>query len=316
MIIFFYLFLLFVSFFFIAIASGRIIVYTTKLSSYYGLSQISAGFILLSVVTSLPEMFVAIFASISSQGGISVGNVLGSNVANLTIIIGLAVLISRKKFSIRSTSQKELAQFLFLLSLIPLFILQSGSMEPILGIVLLILFVFFSLNISKKAEKIHPLGYMRKKDLKLTIVKFVISIGLLLFFSKIVVDNSISIAELAGLPPSVIGATLVAIGTSIPELATIVQALRKHFFGMAFGNILGSCITNITLILGISSLLSFSQVSAIATGGMMFFALVSTLTVWYVVNTRKYIGKRISLLLILLYVLFFLQQIGISILIF
>lgn len=314
MIIFFYLFLLLVSFSFIAVTSDKIIVYTTKLSTYYGLSQMSAGFIVLSVVTSLPELFVSVMASFEGQGGISVGNVLGSNMANLTVILGLAILISGRRFSINSSSQQELAQFLFMLSLIPLFILQRGSMGPVLGVVLLIFFVFFSLKISKKAEKIHALEFMRKDDLNKTIIKFAISIGLLLFFSKVVVDNSINIAEMLGLAPSVIGATLVAIGTSIPELATTIQALRKHFFDMAIGNILGSCIANITLILGVASLLSASQVSAVATGGMMFFVLASTLTVWYFVNTRKYLDNRVAAILILLYSLFVLQQIGISIL--
>ncbi|MFH0929115.1 MAG: sodium:calcium antiporter [Candidatus Aenigmatarchaeota archaeon] len=314
MIIFFYLFMLLVSFFFIAIASDKIIVYTTKLAAYYGLSQMSAGFIVLSVVTSLPELFVSLFAAVSGQGGISVGNVLGSNVANLTIIIGLAILLSGMKFSLRSTSQKELAQFLFLLSLIPLFILERGSIGPVMGIVLLILFVFFSLSISKKAGKIRALGFMRKEDLRMTTIKFIISIVVLLFFSKIVVDNSINIAEILGLAPSIIGATLVAIGTSIPELATTVQALKRHYFDMAFGNILGSCITNITLILGITSLISPSEVSTLATGGMMFFVLASTLSMWYFVNTSKYLGKKTALILIMIYVLFVLQQIGISIL--
>jgi cation:H+ antiporter len=268
------------------------------------------------VVTSLPELFVSVMSSISGQGGISVGNVLGSNVANLTIIIGLSILISGRDFIIKTESQQELAQFLFMLSLIPLFILQRGSLGPILGIVLLILFVFFILKISKKAENIHALDFMRKDELNKTIIKFLVSIGFLLLFSKIAVDNAINIAEIAGLAPSVIGATLVAIGTSLPELATTIQALRKHFFGMALGNILGSCITNITLILGITSLLSFSQVSTIAAGGMMFFALGSTMTVWYLVNTRKYFDKRIALLLIAIYALFVLQQIGVSLLIF
>ena len=227
---------------------------------------------------------------------------------------GLAILISGRNFSIKTGSQQELAQFLFMLSLIPLFILQRGSMGPVLGIVLLILFIFFTLKISQKAEKIHALDFMRKSELRSTTIKFLISIGFLLFFSKIAVDNSINIAQMLGLAPSVIGATLVAIGTSLPELATTIQALKKHFFGMALGNILGSCIANITLILGLSSLFSFSQVSTIATGGMMFFALVSTLTVWYLVNTRKQFDKRIALFLIALYAVFVLQQIGFSIL--
>ena len=312
----FYLLVIALSFVVIAVTSDKIIIYTTKLSAYYGLSQMSAGFIILSIVTSLPELFVSIIASFSGEGGISVGNVLGSNVANLTIIIGFAILLSGVDFSIRSSSEKELAQFLFLLSLIPLFILQRGSLGPILGLVLLVFFVFFSLNISKKAEKIHALGFVRKGEMRLTLIKFLISIGVLLFFSKLVVDNSIGLAESIGLQTTIIGATLIAVGTSLPELATTVQALKRHYFDMALGNILGSCIANITLILGVSSLLSFAEVSALATGGMMFFVLLSTLSVWYFVNTRKQLDRRVAIILILIYVLFVLQQIGVSILIF
>ena len=301
---------------FIAILSDKIIIYTTKLSSYFGLSEISAGFIILSIATSLPELFVSAIASVMNQGGISVGNVLGSNIANLTIIIGLAILLSHKKFVIKSSSQKELVQFLFLSSLIPLFILQRGSIGPILGLVLLILFVYFGLNISKKAGKISSLGFIRKKDINMIIIKFLIAIGLLLLFSKLVVDNGIEIANFIGLPPSVIGATLIAIGTSLPELATTIQALKKHLFEMALGNILGSCITNLTLVLGIASLLSFSPVSTVAAGSIIFFVLVSSLTMWYLINTKKYLDRKTALFIILIYVLFVLQQIGISILIF
>jgi len=301
---------------FIAILSDKIIIYTTKLSSYFGLSEISAGFIILSIATSLPELFVSAIASVMNQGGISVGNVLGSNIANLTIIIGLAILLSHKKFVIKSSSQKELVQFLFLSSLIPLFILQRGSIGPILGLVLLILFVYFGLNISKKAGKISSLGFIRKKDINMIIIKFLIAIGLLLLFSKLVVDNGIEIANFIGLPPSVIGATLIAIGTSLPELATTIQALKKHLFEMALGNILGSCITNLTLVLGIASLLSFSPVSTLAAGSIIFFVLFSSLSIWYFVSTKKYLGRKIALFIIFIYILFVLQQIGISILIF
>lgn len=314
--IIFSLFLLLISLSFIAVISDKIIVYTTKLSSYFGLSEMSAGFIILSVATSLPELFIAAIASFIGQGGLSVGNVLGANIANLTIVVGLAILLSRQKFLIKSGSQKELAQFLFLSSLIPLFILQRGSTGPILGIVLLILFVYFSLNISKKTGKISSLGFMRKKEANMIIIKFLISIGLLLLLSKLVVDSGIEIANFVGLPNSVIGATLIAFGTTLPELATTIQALKKHLFEMALGNILGSCITNLTLVLGIASLLSFSQVSILAAGSTIFFVLVSSLTAWYFINTRKYLGRKIALFVILVYIIFVLQQIGISILIF
>jgi cation:H+ antiporter len=109
----------------------------------------AAGFILLSVTTSLPELSVSILSSMSGEGGLSLGNVLSSNIANLTIIIGQAVFLSKTAIYIKGESQKELVQFMFLSSVIPLFIVQRGSLGPVLGLVLLILFVYFSFTISK-----------------------------------------------------------------------------------------------------------------------------------------------------------------------
>jgi Ca2+/Na+ antiporter len=87
----------------------------------------AAGFILLSVTTSLPELSVSTVASLAGEGGLSAGNVLGSNIANLTIILGLAILLSRKEIALKGQSQKDLVQFLFISSIIPLFIVQRGS---------------------------------------------------------------------------------------------------------------------------------------------------------------------------------------------
>jgi len=120
-------------------------------------------------------------------------------------------------------------QFLFLSSIIPLFIAQRGSLGPILGIVLLILFIYFSITIStksKRTEKIDP----PKEHITLVSLKFIISLVIIIFLSKLVVDNSVDIAESIGLPPSIIGATIVGLGTSLPELATTIQALKKQLF--------------------------------------------------------------------------------------
>jgi len=248
----------------------------------------AAGFVLLSVTTSLPELSVSIIAALANEGGLSVGNVLGSNIANLTIIVGLAVLFSRTAILVKGQSQKELAQFLFLSSIIPLFIVQRGSLGPILGIVLLILFVYFSITISTKTEKAESAEH-QKGHTTIVGLKFIISLAVIIFLSKLVVDSSVDIAESIGLPPSIIGATIVGFGTSLPELATTIQALKKQLFGMALGNLLGSCITNVTLILGVSSLISFSEVSIVAVESIMFYVLLSSLSVWYMVSSSEVI---------------------------
>ena len=300
----------------LALVSDRVIRYVTMLAEIFGMSEMAAGFILLSVSTSLPELSVSVIASVMGEGGLSLGNVLGSNIANLTIIIGLAVVLSGVEVLIEESSQKELVQFLFLSSIIPLFVIQRGSLSLVLGLALIILFLYFSVTISKKAPETRALQKVRKMDKAKTILKFLVCIIAVIAISKFTVDSGIRMAEFFNVPPSVIGATIVAFGTSLPELTTTIQAFRKKLHGMALGNIFGSCITNITLILGSSALLSFSEVNVTATGSLMFFVLLSTLFLWYTINTRKIISRKRAYILIGVYVFFILQELGFSLFIF
>jgi cation:H+ antiporter len=311
--------LLAVSLLLIMLISDRIIRYVLVISKALGLSEMAAGFILLSVVTSLPELSVSTVASLAGEGGLSVGNVLGSNIANLTIILGLAILISRKEITVKGQSQKELVQFLFISSIIPLFIVQRGSLGPVLGIVLLILFAYFGITVSRKTETTtveEQPQQQKKENIALVGLKFLAGVALIILLSKFAVDSSVDIADFIGLPTSIIGATIIGFGTSLPELATTIQALKKGLLSMALGNLLGSCITNITLILGVSSLLSFSEVNVVAVQSIMFYVLLSSLSVWYMVGASERLTKKGALFLCMVYVIFILQQVGISVIIF
>ena len=284
-------------------------------SKAFCLSEMAAGFILLSVTTSLPELSVSTVASIVGEGGLSLGNVLGSNIANLTIILGLAIFFSKKVIFVKGQLQRELVQFLFISSIIPLFIVQRGSLGPILGIVLLTLFVYFAVTISRKTEDTTLNEIPKEENIILVSIKFLVGIGLIIVLSKFAVESSVEIAELIGLPASIIGATIIGLGTSLPELATTLQALQKGLFGLALGNLLGSCIINITLVLGVSSLISFSPVNVVALQSIMFYVLLSSLSVWYMVGANEHITRKGALFLCLVYVLFVLQQIGISVIV-
>ena len=301
------------------LVSDRIIRYVLVISKAIGLSEMAAGFILLSVITSLPELSVSIVASLGGEGGLSVGNVLGSNVANLTIILGLAILVARKTITLKGQSNKELVQFLFLSSMIPLFIVQRGSLGPVLGIVLLVLFAYFGVTISRKAgTTVLEETPQQQKEEKMAFVgiKFLVGVALIILLSKYAVDSSVDIANFVGLPTSIIGATIIGFGTSLPELATTIQALKQGLVSMALGNLLGSCITNITLILGVSSLLSFSEVNVVAVQSIMFYVLLSSLSVWYMVSSTERLTRKSAIFLCLIYGVFILQQVGVSVFIF
>jgi cation:H+ antiporter len=300
--------------------SDRIIRYVLLISKALGLSEMAAGFIILSVTTSLPELSVSTVASLAGEGGLSVGNVLGSNVANLTIILGLSMLIARKTITLKGQSNKELVQFLFISSIIPLFIFQRGSLGTVLGIVLLILFTYFGITVSRKTENnnnaVEESSQQQKKNMVLVGIKFLMGVALIILLSKFAVDSSVEIADFVGLPSSIIGATIIGLGTSLPELATTIQALKQGLVSMALGNLLGSCITNITLILGVTSLLSFFEVNVVAVQSIMFYVLISSLSVWYMVGAAERLTRKSAIFLCIIYGAFILQQVGVSVFIF
>jgi cation:H+ antiporter len=311
--------LLAISLLLIMLISDRIIRYVLAISKAFGLSEMAAGFVLLSVTTSLPELSVSTVASLAGEGGLSAGNVLGSNIANLTIILGLAILLSRKEIALKGQSQKELVQFLFISSIIPLFIVQRGSLGPVLGFVLLILFAYFGVTVSRKTETTNVNETPQQKEeenIAIVGIKFLVGVALIIVLSKFAVDSSVDIAGFIGLPTSIIGATIIGLGTSLPELATTIQALKKGLVNMALGNLLGSCITNITLILGVSSLLSFSPVNVVAVQSIMFYVLLSSLSVWYMVGASERLTKKGAIFICLIYGAFILQQVGISVFVF
>ncbi|HER54339.1 MAG TPA: sodium:calcium antiporter [Candidatus Bathyarchaeota archaeon] len=309
--------LLLISLALIMLISDRIIRYVLVISRALGLSEMAAGFVILSITTSLPELSVSTVASLAGEGGLSAGNVLGSNIANLTIILGLAILFSRKDIILKGGSQKELVQFLFITSIIPLFIVQRGSLGSVLGLVLLILFGYFAVTVSRKTEtnssEEAPQPKTDKGNLVVVGIKFSVGIVAIILLSKFAVDSSVDIAGFIGLPTSIIGATIIGLGTSLPELATTIQALKQGLVNLALGNLLGSCITNITLILGVSSLLSVSSVNVVAVQSIMFYVLVSSLTVWYMIGSNERLTKKSAIFLCLIYAVFILQQVGVSV---
>jgi cation:H+ antiporter len=294
-------------------SSGKAVKYVMKLSRIFGISEMSAGFIILSVATSLPELVVSINAAMIGEGALAVGNVLGSNIANITIILGLAVIISRKrKIVFTKKVFDNLIEFLFISSLIPLFILQTGHVSLVLGIVLISLFIFFSFKTPTKVKGIEGIHVVFKKDKILVIIKFVIAVIIVIISSNFVVDSSVNIAALFSIPPSIIGATVIALGTSLPELTTTVQAFRKRLYNVGLGNVIGSCITNLTLILGITSIFNNVQLNIVSFTSLTLFAIMASMITWYFVSTGRRLDKREAFLLIGLYTIFILQELGFS----
>ncbi len=257
---------------------------SSSLALRLGLSPLVVGLTVVAFGTSTPELVVSLKAAYLGQGDISVGNVVGSNICNIGLILGFSALI----IPIKVASQIVRIDTPIMIGAtgLALLFLRDGSLsrtEGVILFVLLIAYVIFSVIIARK-DATDPLAAEFGEEIKISksgvAVDLLMVAGglvLLVFGARFLVDAAIDIAKSAGLSEAVIGLTIVAIGTSLPEFATSLVAALKKEADIAVGNVIGSNIFNIFCILGISATvtpLSSSGITAIDLGVMAAFAVV------------------------------------------
>jgi len=257
---------------------------SSSLALRLGLSPLVVGLTVVAFGTSTPELVVSLKAAYLGQGDISVGNVVGSNICNIGLILGFSALI----IPIKVASQIVRIDTPIMIGAtgLALLFLRDGSLsrtEGIILFVLLIAYVIFSVIIAKK-DATDPLAAEFGEEIKVSksgvaVDLLMVAGGLVLLVlgARFLVDAAIDIAKSAGLSEAVIGLTIVAIGTSLPEFATSLVAALKKEADIAVGNVIGSNIFNIFCILGISATvtpLSSSGITAIDLGVMAAFAVV------------------------------------------
>jgi cation:H+ antiporter len=205
--------------------------------------------------------------------GLTLGDIFGSNVTNIGLIAGVFILLSPLR-RIETKSTGSLIPILLLASVIPLLLLLVQEGGRFIGLGLLAVFGFFiyySIRTHVKQGQITKEKGSAKKQL----IFYVIGIAFVILSSKIIVDSASTIAEITGFKQSVIGATLIALGTSLPELTVGIVAIRRKHFELALGDIIGSCLVNITLVLGIVLILSEVAINFQILSTLIFFAIIS-----------------------------------------
>ena len=244
-----------------------------KFSKITGIGELAIGFLIVAVSTSAPEISVAFFSTTTDNVGLTLGDIFGSNVTNIGLIAGVFILLSPLR-RIETKSTGSLIPILLLASVIPLLLLLVQEGGRFIGLGLLAVFGFFiyySIRTHVKQRQIVKEKGSAKKQL----LFYVISITIVILSAKIVVDSASIIAEITGFKQSVIGATLIALGTSLPELTVGIVAIRRKHFELALGDIIGSCLVNITLVLGIVLVLSELAINFQILSTLIFFAIIS-----------------------------------------
>ncbi len=289
----------------LALSSHYTIKSIEKLIELTGLSEASAGFVILAVMTSTPEIIVALFSVLQGTPGISIGDILGSNVFNVGAVLGILGMLGFLK-TCCTDLLVELTDILFLTSLIPLLLVIFKVGSPIIGVILL---GTFSVSVYFMAKKRTPKvsasdsAIVGKASRKRAVAVLIFSFACVIIAARLVVSSGINIALSLGAPPILIGAKVVAIGTSLPELTLDLTAVRRGRVQLAIGDIIGSNLTNLTLVLGLVLLTSPFAVDMAIFTEILPFLLITTIIFWRFL-TRGGVSQVAGIILIMIYILF------------
>ena len=221
-----------------------------SIANRFNLSKVFIAATIIAFGTNVPELFTSMNANLQGYPGISIGNVIGSNIANILLVFAVACL-----FAPMACKYSEVKNELFLM-VHATALLSIGVMFGVIGSVygavmfsILIIFVTYQYFFGTPGENTED------TDGDSTVKALIIGLVLLAIGSELVVTGSVVVGELLGVPEAVIGLTVIAIGTSLPELAASVTAARKGEIGMIYGNLIGSNIFNVLSIVGLTCLL-------------------------------------------------------------
>ncbi|MBD3204914.1 hypothetical protein GF319_01055 [Candidatus Bathyarchaeota archaeon] len=290
------------------------IINSERIADITGFGKTAVGFILIALSTSLPELTVSIFSTANEESvGVAVGNVLGSNIVNVCFILGVVILYSSWKNlacidfipMITRDDIKSLQFGLFSASVIPLSLIYLGFASRFIGLLLIGLFIWNTWQLMKNREGLKDEGALGETREKLTLYGFMLIVGIagVIGCSYFIVDSATKIAINIGVPKVIIGATIVAFGTSIPELATSLEATKNNSVNMALANIVGSGFLNITLILGVTLVAANLRVNLSAFTNVAIFSLISNLFLWYFLSGER-ICWREGAVFVILYAVF------------
>lgn len=232
---------------------------TVEIGRKTNISELILGATIVSFATTLPELTVSLFASIDNHTTMSLGNAVGSIICNTGLILGMVVLISpfntdKKTFASKST--------ILLVSIIALIILGlDGAITKIDGCILLIILGVYMytnyksiLNNANKNYLYYCLTQQNEMSTVKIVVYFFVGLAMMIVGSRLLVDNGVKIAEFIGIPQGIISLTVIALGTSLPELVSSITAVRKKHHEICVGNVLGANILNIISVISISSI--------------------------------------------------------------
>lgn len=296
---------------FLVWSADKLVYGSAALARNFGISPLVIGMTILAMGSSAPEMMVSATAALDGKTDTAVGNVIGSNIANIALILGITAMI--KPLSISSPVLRRELPLMIGVTLIAGAILWDNHLGFYEGVLLLGLFVIFILAMLRIGRKEQPNGDVLLEeqeqdvpegvDNKIALMWVVIGLIILPIAADTLVDSSVVIAKYFGMSDLVIGLTIIAVGTSLPELAASVAGVMKGEDDMAVGNIIGSNVFNILAVMGIPGILNPSILSELVMGRDFWVMLaVSLLLVVMALGKSRSINRFEGAFLVVVFI--------------
>ena len=275
----------------LVVGSDLLLRSSIDLSLKYNVSKLVIGLTIVSFATSAPELLISISSVLKNSSDIAISNVIGSNIANIGLVFSIALLFVT--INIKKENIKYDFPWLIIVSLLFICFLQDSQIDRFEGVVftsVLVLFIIFSFKV--RANESEDLDELSTSSMSLSKIFIYLALSSILLYSgsELFVESSIFFANYFGVSERVIGLTMVAMGTSLPELATTLVAIYKKELDISIGNIIGSNIFNILAVIGITSIirtLSIKSSEILSFDIYVMFAFSAVLGLFFFIP-RKY----------------------------
>ena len=294
--------LLIVGFVFLIKGSDFFVDGASSIASILRIPTIIVGLTIVAFGTSAPEAAVSITSSLTGSNALAVSNVIGSNLFNMLMVIGIAALLSELLME-KKVLDKDLPFLVGITLLFAIFIIVGWDITTIEGIILLLILIAYIIYLIRDARKSSDANEVEKPKLTLpkSIIFMIVGLAGIIIGGDLVVDSASAIAMALGMSETLVGLTIVAIGTSLPELVTSITALKKGENQLVIGNVIGSNIFNILFVLGASSAISAIPLDSSMLIDVIFMIAVTILCFIFGKTQDKY-DKKEGVILIILFI--------------
>lgn len=277
---------------------------SSSLAKAFKISEYTISVFMIAAATSFPELIFGITSAVNNKSILSFGNVIGSNIADLTIIIALPIIFGGALSTRNCILNKDLS-YAGLFGILPILSVIDGVISRIDGILLILGYIIYLMYIVKREKENNELvTSLIDRNWKSDLFIFFSAACLILLSAQVLVKSAISFSEVSGLAPLLIGLTITAVGTSIPELVFGLKVIKTRQRGEILGSVLGSVAVNSTLVIGATALINPISKEGYQGDSSVAF-LILTLIVFFILTiTGRRITRKEALFLVLIYLCF------------